>query len=370
MENKRILILSANTGEGHNSAARALAESFAARGWECVQQDGLAFLPRFLNRLICRGHIFLYRRLPKLSGMGYRLAEICTRHQKAPVHSRKINKKLLAFLEEGRFDNLVCAHVFAAKMVSNLRLSGRISLPCYFLATDYTCSPMVNNLDMDAWFIPHRNLFGEFASAGVPKDRIIATGIPVCGEFLRKNGRSELRKKLELPENKRIAALSCGSMGAGDMDRLVSALIKELPEDALLIALCGSNTALRDRLNRRIHSEKLLALGFVESLAEYMEAADVYLTKPGGLSTTEAMHKGVPTLLFNAVPGLETRNMEFLGSIGCAASAADLNSFVKLVRHALENGGFAQSITKNRAEHFDGLAAHRICQYIEKELSV
>lgn len=370
MENKRILILSANTGEGHNSSARAMAESFSGRGWECVLRDGLDFLPKFVNRIICGGHIFLYRRLPLLCGMGYRLAEICSHREKTSVRKPRINRGLLRFLEAGGFDAVICTHVFAAKMVSGLRHAGRISLPCYFLATDYTCSPMVNRLDMDAWFIPHKNLSGEFASAGIPKDKIIATGIPVCGEFLRKNDRSALRGKLGLPENKRIAALSCGSMGAGNMDRLVSALVKELPENSLLIALCGSNNALRDRLNRQIRDEKLLALGFVESLAEYMEASDVYLTKAGGLSTTEVMHKGTPTLLFNAVPGLETRNLQFLDSIGCAAAAADLTGFAKLVRHALEDEGFAQSIAKNCKKHFDELAAHRICQYIEKELSV
>ena len=334
MENKRILILTANTGEGHNSASRALREALESRSCQCTVQDGLAFIPAAINSLVCRGHIFLYRRLPRLFGLGYRLSETHSRKQpfqKKLRTSLRKNKKLsagmqrlLRFLQNEGFDAVICTHVFPARMLSILRMGGHISVPCFFLATDYTCSPGVNQLDMDAWLIPHEALLPQFAGRGIPEDKLIATVIPVCREFLPSMEKTELRSKLNLPFSRKIILLSCGSMGAGPMERLVRTLEPFLPEDALLAVMCGKNQVLAQKLQNTIHSDRILVKGFVERLSDYMEAADIYLTKPGGLSTTEALCKGVPLLLFNAVPGLETRNLEFLTQAGCAKSASDM----------------------------------------------
>ena len=97
-------------------------------------------------------------------------------------------------------------------------------------------------------------------------------------------------------------------------------LVEALPKDALLVAICGNNHTLERNLRALIHTPRLQVLGFTNRMSDYMDAADLFITKPGGLSTTEAATKGVPLVLFNAVPGCETRNLEFLLSIGCAVS--------------------------------------------------
>lgn len=361
MENKRILILSANTGEGHNAAASALKEAFEASGCTCILEDGLSFLPRWINRVICKGHIFLYRRLPGIYGKAYRAAEFLSRK---PSRRRpkiiKYNRRLLQYLKNGHFDAVICAHVFAAKMVSRLRLSGRMTVPCYFLATDYSCSPGVNRLDMDGWLLPHEKLIPEFAARGIPEEKIFPAGIPVRREFIQREGREDLRRKLQLPEDKKIVALSCGSMGAGRMDKLVLSLAKKLPEEVLLIALCGSNRRLAEKLQRHADGKKLLALGFVNKLSDYMEAADIWLTKPGGLSTTEALHKGTPVLLFNAVQGVETRNLEFLTGTGCCSAADTIGGIAGCIREMTASADLCP-------DGFDGLACDRICKYILKK---
>ena len=364
MEKRHILILSANTGEGHNAAASALKEAFEERGCTCRVLDGLSFLPGFINRIICKGHIFLYRRLPGPYGAAYRAAELISRK---PLSRRpkavKYNRKLLKFLEDGNFDAIICTHVFAAQLVSRLRLSGKLALPCYFLATDYSCSPFVNRLNIDVWLIPHEKLIPEFAGRGIPVEKIIPAGIPVRREFRTHEGREGLRKKLNLPLDKKIVAISCGSMGAGHMDRLVLRLAKKLDEDVLLIALCGSNHPLAEKLQKHADGKRLLALDFVDKLSDYMEAADIYLTKPGGLSTTEALHKGTPVLLFNAVPGVETRNLEFLTKTGCAAAADDIEGIAACIRKM-------PRIDAACTAAFDSHAGERICEIMrKKELS-
>ena len=357
-----LLILSANTGEGHNSAAKAIQEYFEARGDRCTVQDGLAFMPKVKNQLICRGHVFLYRKLPKVFGIGYRLEEF--QHQHQPYQKKLIRQvsrrrhtphsipRFSEYVETMGFDAIICVHVFTARMISKMRRAGVLKLPCFFLATDYTCSPGVNQLDMDGWFLPHRSLVEEFSSYGIPEDRLIPAGIPVRNAFLQRPDMLDARRELGLPEDKRIAVLSCGSMGAGSMGKLVMLLSKQLDDDAMLIAICGNNHKLERRIKRIAHSKKLKVKGFVKQLNRYMDAADLFLTKPGGLSTTEAVHKGLPLLLINMVPGCETRNLQFLTSIGCAASAGGTRATARLAASMLQNPDALEAHARRCREEF------------------
>ncbi|MDY5220601.1 MAG: glycosyltransferase [Eubacteriales bacterium] len=369
----RILILSGNTGEGHNSAARAMQEYLETRGCEVRILDGLMFLSRPKNEFICKSHVFLYRKLPKVYGMGYRLEEYQSQHQpyqkKLDAKAARLNNRrslprrkrgLKIFLEEGRYDAVICVHVFAARLMSELRRSGAIDIPCFFLATDYTCSPGVNQLDMDAWFIPHEKLIPEFESYGIPREKLVPTGIPVCAAFYAHQSRAEARRALKLPEDQPIALLGCGSMGAASMGRKVVALTEALPKGALLVAVCGNNRALERNLRTLIHSPKLQVLGFTDRMSDYMDAADLFITKPGGLSTTEAVNKRIPLLLFNAVPGCETRNLEFLLSIGCAVAESGALSLAHCVREMLEAPERGEALTRRCEAEFSGRAAERI----------
>ena len=205
---------------------------------------------------------------------------------------------------------------------------------------------------MDAWFIPHAGLIPEFAAYGIPEEKLVVSGIPVRNEFLSRQDKAAIRRKLKLPEDKKIAVLSCGSMGAGSMGRLAALLAQTLPKDSLLVAICGSNRKLEKRLKRFVHNKRLKVMGFVDSMGDYLDAADLFLTKPGGLSTTEAMHKGLPLILINVAPGCETRNMEYLTKLGCAASAGGAISLARLTAATLKSGENLNSFTRRCAEEF------------------
>ena len=372
----RILILSANTGEGHNSAARALKEYFEAQGDSCTVRDGLSYMGRSSNAIISKGHVFFYRSLPKVYGMGYRMEERQAHRQRYQQklntyarhrhHLSKHKRMLRALLNFGGFDAVICTHVFAARMVSKLRLSGNVRIPCFFLATDYTCSPGVNQLDVDAWLIPHPALIPEFAGYGIPEDRLIPAGIPVRAAFWKRHDKLAARRALGLPEDRRIAVFSCGSMGAGPMGRAVLNVLDALPDDALLVTICGNNHALEHALRALVSSEKLLVLGYTDRMENYMDAADLFLTKPGGLSVTEAARKHVPMLLIDAVPGVESRNLEFMVSLGCAVGAHDPASLAAEVASALDSPELLESLTQSCAREFDRAAAESIYDIVSE----
>ena len=369
----KILILSANTGEGHNSAARAICEALQARGAECVIHDGLSFMPAATRKLICEGHVFMYRNMPKIYGMGYRVTEIYARQQRfqrqlnresARRHLPKRERDLRVYLQSGGFDAIICVHVFAARFVSELRKRGEISLPTYFLATDYTCSPGVNQLDVDAWFIPHARLIPEFAGYGIPEEKLIPTGIPIRRDFMQHGDKLAARRALELPEDKKIAVISCGSMGAGSMGPMVIDITEKLPDDAILVAICGNNRTLQRNLRLLMHSDKLIVMGYTQRMGEYLDACDLFITKPGGLSTTEAVHKRVPLMLIDTAPGCETRNMQFLTGLGCALCAPTPSALARRVHDAIISEDELATLSSNCAKQFTEDAADRICDAV------
>ena len=157
----KIAILSCNTGGGHNAAAAALAEELAARGHESKTYNTLDFLPKGAADLISRGHDFAYRYTPKLYGAGYR------REEKRPSpllyenSIRGIGPLYEALMDLGA-DAAICVHVFPAMMMTELRCSYGLRMPAWFVATDFTCSPGVGELQLDGICIPHPALTPEF----------------------------------------------------------------------------------------------------------------------------------------------------------------------------------------------------------------
>lgn len=161
----------------------ALAEELAARGHESKTYNTLDFLPKGAADLISRGHDFAYRYTPKLYGAGYR------REEKRPSpllyenSIRGIGPLYEALMDLGA-DAAICVHVFPAMMMTELRCSYGLRMPAWFVATDFTCSPGVGELQLDGICIPHPALTPEFEAAGLPRERLYATGIPIRAAVL------------------------------------------------------------------------------------------------------------------------------------------------------------------------------------------
>lgn len=357
----RILLLSANTGEGHNSTAKALTEVLERDGAMCEIKDVLACLSPKFSRFICNWHVRIYRYAPKLGDLGYGTMERMgyDPDKNTPVYeilslgAPKLRKMLL----NGDYDGVICTHTFAAMMLTEVRKTWDMTIPGFFIATDYTCSPTVEQGRMDGYFIPAPSLEEEFRQAGLPGDRLIPSGIPVRQQFYSAIPRETAREKLGLPLRGKVAMLMCGSMGCGPIQKVAEEVARRLPEGSVLVAICGSNEKLYEEM-QDAKSEKLRVLGFTREISDYMDAADLIITKPGGLSTTEAANKHLPMVLFNTVGGCESRNFDFFLENGYAVGSAIAEEVVALscelleddarmnrIREALERG-FTQNSTQ------------------------
>lgn len=348
----RILLLSANTGEGHNSTAKAIMEVLHAQEIDCDLEDCLACLsPKFSN-YIASWHVRLYKYGHRLMDAGYRAMERFADPEKGtPVYEllRMGTGSLWELLMSREYDAVICVHPFSAMMMTHLRRELNWKIPCYFVATDYTCSPTVEQCDMDGYFIPAKELTQEFVRAGLPAQRLIPSGIPVRQAFYTPAHRADAREKLDIPQDKVMVLLMGGSMGCGPMGRIVRELSGRLPADTVMAVICGSNEKLRESLGA-MDLDNVNVVGFTDQVCTYMDAADLIVTKPGGLSTTEAANKHLPMVLINAVGGCENRNFDYFLASGFALGSTDAEEVVTQAVQLSTDGAL-------RREMADALAA-------------
>jgi processive 1,2-diacylglycerol beta-glucosyltransferase len=358
----KIAILTCSTGGGHDSAGLAIQEQLQSRGAQCQLINALDFMPRLESDVISKGHVFVYKKAPKLYGVGYRFEE---KHPpKTIVHvCNAASAKLYPALLAQGFDCAVCVHVFPALMLSHVRQTEGHCMPCYFVATDYTCSPGVNMTQMDGYFIP-RGMTGEFVQSGLPEGRLSETGIPVHASCYEQQTREDARAALGLEPSKRQVVLSCGSMGCGPMRPLAVVLADVLPRDTELTVLCGSNRRLRRELSFLIRQGRVRVLGYTDQMPLWLHAADLLLSKPGGLTSTEAMTIGVPFVCIHAVPGCESRNRQYFVRSQLAVTADHVLGLVEQTHALLDDPErCAQMVAKQRAT-FAHPAADQIAQQV------
>lgn len=364
------LLLSCNTGGGHNAAARAIAGEASRRGIDCEITNALQFVPKTVETVIEKGHVFAYRKIPKIYGRGYLLQE---QHPSTSTYTQflQYSDALLAYLNAhvtvtGKpYDAVICVHVFPALIMTGVRQKAKSRIPTFFVATDYTCSPSVNLIDVDRWFVP-KDLKQEFAQAGVPLRKICETGIPVDASCYHPLSRKEARKKLSLPEQPLMVLLSCGSMGAGHMDVVAGRLLKELPQSTLLAVLTGNNQDLQEKLTRNFDSSRVIAIPFTREVGTWMSASDVLLTKAGGLTSTEAATRGLPTIYMDAVPGLETHNMDYMTRRGLALSAKNSRELVEQTRRLLSDEDARRLMSRRQTGCFSHNSAQELVDEVQK----
>lgn len=362
----RVLILSANTGAGHNSAARSLEEHFKRINLECETWDCVSFISQRASNLVSRGHNQFYLHFPRLFGMVYRFQET---HSNRWIYDlcMKGVEALHAKIQENPFDAVLCVHTFSAMMYTGVRRRFNDKTPAAFVATDYTASPGVASSDLDMYFVPHRMLFSEFIRSGVSADKMIATGIPIRDVFYQKVDTKLARERLGLPTDKSMLLLSCGSMGAGHMEKAALRLLKELPKDAFLTVICGNNVKTYNELLPHA-SDSLVVVGFTEEIDLYMSATDVYITKPGGLTTSEAIAKRTPMIFINAVPGCESRNFDFLTHSGVAVGAHNWREVATLAKDLLASPEKRKEQILAMEQFSEIHAAESICKHVNREL--
>ncbi len=327
------LILSCNTGEGHNACARAIKEYYDLVGQTCTIEDALSFVSEEISNLVAKGHVLIYRKLSPIFEWGYEYAQ--NHPQRFDADSLLYHffargaEDLHQHIVDEQYDNVICTHPFSALMLTEVCKRYKMNIHTAFVATDYTCCPGVNCSDLDLYFIPDPRLVDEFAGQGVPAEKILSSGIPVRQAFYNHLPKDKAKEAFGIDLAHRHIVVACGSMGCGPMEKLSQSICVHMGSDTELTIVCGTNEQLKHTMdeahkgNSNVHIQ-----GFVKDMPLLLDSADVYVTKPGGLSTTEAVGKHCPMVLVNAVGGCENYNLNHFLQTGKAVTGDSIEELV------------------------------------------
>ncbi len=362
----RVLILSVTAGEGHNSSAAALREALERRGHRVKVADlyRSCGVPRWLAEC-------LYVACAKHFRKTYR--RVYDRLEKDEAFRRQWEKGFLpgwlypkaeAFLREQKPDCVVALHVFAARVLTVLRQKGLLHVPVLGVNTDYCLHPFWEDCPgLDGLVIPDAADREAILARGIPREILLPMGIPIrCPERYHLS-REAARAQLDLPEGK-LVLLMGGSMGYGQIFSTALALRRH---EVTTVCVCGKNRGLR-LLLKPFGSRRLKVLGFVRDLPIYMRAADLAVTKPGGLTLTELAAAGVPALLTKPIPGHEERNLRLWTASGAAASGENCRSggdIAALAMELLEDEAALLRMRDALEMLSEPEAAENLCSFVE-----
>lgn len=315
----KILLLSCSTGEGHNHCALAVKEALDAAGHETSFLDMLHMFgdpgPLSFDKLLNR----ISSRTPEVFGMMYHAGEMySSTGVTSPVYLANLRhaRQLSAFVTENGYDAVVCSHLFPMETLTFLRRHESFPVRCYGILSDYTCIPFLPETELDGYFLPHDEVRKACVDAGLPGDRLFTTGMPVARKFSLPLSKTDARAMLGLPEDKKIYLIMTGGIGCGDAVSLCDSILRVPDENSLLCVLPGRNEELRAAIESGYQGRGVMAVPFTDKVAVYMRAADVLLSKAGGISSSEAAVLGVPLVHTMAIPGVETLNAEFFAAHG------------------------------------------------------
>lgn len=366
----KILILSCNTGEGHNSAAKAIAEHAALAGHEVQLQDMMALASDKVSKRVGGTYVGIVKYCPRLFQALYQLASKISSHRhKSPVYyaNTLMAKKLQAYLEEHSYDVIITTHLFPAETLTYLKRKGRLRQRVIAVSTDYTCIPFWEETECDLYTVAHEQQLGEYMMRGIPAERLKPLGIPVGCCFERKGEKEAARLLLGLPRKVPVYLVMGGSMGFGKMHIFAQKLARGCVNGEQIVIICGNNKGLYRRLQYQFKMNHAVhVIGYTSQIAEYMDACDVVFTKPGGLSSTEAAVKGIPIVHTAPIPGCETKNVAFFTKNGMSVGTKRVSEQLYYGHRLIYDGQYRQFMqeAQQRGLHHD--AAVRILEMAQE----
>ncbi len=318
----KFLVLSITAGQGHNMTASAIKEGFESLGHDCLVLDTYEYISHMLAVIIDKGYLTTTKHMDTAYAKVYKWLEErkFDKENFSIVRMSNVSaaKKLYGYIEEYNPDALFVTHSFAAVLVDIIKEKFDLKCKTYGVVTDFCMHPFWEGaLGLDYVICPNELMYVQCLKKGFKKEQFLPFGIPIKLKFAQKNDKKALCEKYGLDFEKLTLLVMGGSMGFGDIEETVT-MLDNFKYDFQIIVVCGSNKKSYKALCNIQYKKNIIVLGYVDYIDELMECADGFITKPGGLTTSEALAKNLPLIIINPIPGIEDRNTDFLCNNGIA----------------------------------------------------
>ena len=320
-----ILVMSVRAGYGHHSTGKAIIEYLQNAGHRCEMLDIFDYINPLLGNSIQDGYLLSTKYLSQYYGRIYgkltEKDEPYNKHSITAILSNAVSKRLRQYVYEFEPDAIIGTHSYAGVVTTILKKQKVCTCMTYGIVTDFTVHPFWESTELDYYVIPDELLGYQMQKKGIDKRTLLPIGIPRRQQFSKKNDTHEARQKLGIADKQTILIMM-GSMGYGNVSQSLEVL-DEFDADFQVLCVCGSNEKLRSMLDQKTYSKEIHIYGFVNNVDVMMDASDIIISKPGGLTTSEAFAKGLPMITMNPLPGQEDRNTDFLVNCGAVIAVND-----------------------------------------------
>jgi processive 1,2-diacylglycerol beta-glucosyltransferase len=338
---KRVLIISASAGTGHVRAAQALEKEFVrdSRVGEVIHEDALKFTNKLFRDFYSTLYMKLVRSAPDVLGWVYKASDEPWKGEPARVQLDRLNTlKLVRFIEEFDPHLTVCTHFMPAGIISHLQEKDRLRTHHSIVVTDFDCHAMWLSRTFHRYFVALDETKAHLEALGLPPERITVSGIPIDPIFSVPVNREQVRISYGLRPEKTTLLLSAGALGVGPTELIVKRL-KQLRHDVQTIVVCGKSEEVRTRVTQAVRGQrgKFRVLGYSDRMHELMQISDLFIGKPGGLTTSEALACGLPMAIFSPIPGQEERNADHLLEEGAGIRCNELTTLPFKIDRLLDN---------------------------------
>jgi processive 1,2-diacylglycerol beta-glucosyltransferase len=338
---KKILLMYITSNSGHNRASIGIENALKkiSPSVEIMNINGFRYTNPILEKVINKTYMSLIRTKPEVWEYLYDNPKILKSVQGMREVIHKYNsKKLKSLLESFNPDVCVCTQAFPCGMVADYKKNLGLNLPLIGVLTDHAPHSYWIFNEVDYYIMPSETGKEHFMKNGVAESKIKVFGIPIDPVFGEIHDKNEICRDMGLDPEIPVILIMGGSQGLGPVENIVRVLdAKDTPFQ--LIIICGTNKKLEKILSKRIKKsrKKTVVLGHVKNVDKLMEISHIVITKPGGLTTSEALAKDLPMIIVNPIPGQEQKNTEYLLKQEVALKAEDNEDIAALVEELFLN---------------------------------
>lgn len=336
MSKKRILILSASVGSGHVKAADALAKAFRAdpNVEEVLSDDSLDHTNVLHKQLYSTLYKRLSAMLPEFLGWWYESSDdpwVSDKSRLALDLPQAL--PLINLVRDFKPDAIICTHFMPAGVLSYLIGAGKLDAELGIVVTDFHFHAFWITRAFHWYFVAQEEDKIHMEGLGLPGDRIQVTGIPLEPEFARPVDKKAVLREMRLDPDKPTLLVAGGALGLSPAVAVARRLL-ELNRDFQAIIVCGKNEDLQKDIEELVigREDRFRVLGYTDKMPDLMGAATLLLSKPGGLTTAEALSRGLPMVVLDPIGGQEERNSDVLLEAGAAVKCTE----VTVLNHKLE----------------------------------
>lgn len=335
---------------------------------EVLNLDVLTLTNAIFRRLYATAYLDLVNKAPHLLGYFYDITD-----KPGPRDSRgdrlqrlveRLNtRRLEKLLTDEPWDIVINTHFLPASLIARARKKGKSTQKQVTVVTDFEAHAFWDNQPCDHYFVATEEARRTLAARGIPMADMTVTGIPIDPLFAVEKDVAALQKKHKVGGDRPTVLLMAGGFGVGPIERMFDAAIEvQTPLD--LIVVCGKNAKLKAKLEKVDTPERhrVQVMGFTKEMDELLAIADLIVSKPGGLTTSECLARGVPMAIVNPIPGQESRNSDFLLEHGAAIKINSLAAMTYKLDELLGNKPRLATLARNARAQGKPHAARAICE--------